>query len=199
MEIQQKRRGRPPGPRKTSTQQTKEPKERKTRTPKPYADVLRKRGAVAIAFLERHVLPILPQLAPSADLTHVADAIRDLVPAWEKITAHKSFDGVYRIQRSSHRNEVTVGMVVQLVGAGFVRAFHTFGEKAARGPWAVEAIHGRLIVLSSKSIKGAKLSENRSALTDDSSLAARRHDRLVQDLLGDPVPTAAAPADNSLV
>ena len=191
-----KRRGRPPGRNKKQTQDN-DPIARKARKlNESHADFLRRKAEGALKFFEGRILPILPQLAPSADLTHVTDAIRDLAASGPKAAAHKSFDGIARPRRARQQEELQVGMVVQLSGAGFVRAFHAFGERAARGPWVIEEIHGKHNVLSSKIVKGAKLSEGNKTLTDNSSLAARRHDRLVLELTP---PAAAAPADNSLV
>jgi hypothetical protein len=191
-----KRRGRPPGQNKKQAQDN-DPIARKARKlNESYADSLRRKADGALKFFSERILPILPQLAPSADLTHVTDAIRDLTASWPKVAAHKSFDSIARPPKARHQEELQVGMVVQLSGAGFIRAFHAFGERAARGPWVIDEIHGKYNVLSSKLVKGAKMSEGSKTITDNSSLAARRHDRLMIELTP---PAAATPADNSLV
>lgn len=191
-----KRRGRPPKDPSKAAQQNPEPSDRRERL--TYPEQLRRKTAAAISFLETRLLPVLPQLTPTADLTHVGDAIRDLISAWPKVAEHKSFDNVVRVSRQQHTQEITVGMVVQLTGQGFIRTLHAYGEKAARGPWTVESVHGKMIVLSSKSVKGAKVSEGHRTITDNSSLAARKHDKLVKELVSGITATQAAP-DNSLV
>ena len=194
-----KRRGRPPGQNKKQAQDNDQIARKARKLNESYADSLRKKADVALRFFGERILPILPQLAPSADLTHVTDAIRDLTASWPKVAAHKSFDGIARPRKARHQEELQVGMVVQLSGAGFIRAFHAFGERAARGPWVIEEIRGKYNVLSSKSVKGAKMSEGSKTITDNSSLAARRHDRLMIELTPPATAASAAPADNSLV
>lgn len=177
-----KRRGRPKKQVQEMKQQAEQPQKSRGGQ-RSYADVLKKRMGGVLVILEQKILPALSQVAQTADTANLASSVRELATAWPKVSEHKSFANVHRPRTTKTPTEVKVGDVVQVIGRGFVSALHMYGEPAARGPWIVDAIHDNLIILTSKLVKGAKLSEKVKAVTDNSTTARRRHDKFARSML----------------